>query len=40
MNCCVVPKASVGFAGVTAMETRAAAVTVSVVLPLIEPEAA
>ena len=35
-NCC--PAAIVGFAGVTVMETRVAAVTVSVVEPLTEPE--
>ena len=29
MNCSVVPRAILGFAGVTAMETRVAAVTVS-----------
>ena len=40
VNCWVVPSAIVGFAGFTAMETRDAAVTVRVVLPLIAPEVA
>lgn len=40
VNCCVVPNAMEGFAGVTAIETNAAAVTVKVVLLVIEPEAA
>jgi hypothetical protein len=34
VNCCVVPAAIDGFAGVTAIETRVGAVTVSVVDPL------
>jgi hypothetical protein len=33
VNCCVFPAATEGFAGVTAMETRVAFVTVSVVDP-------
>ena len=40
INCCVVPKAMEGFAGVTAIDRRAAAVTLRVVLPLIAPEVA
>src|SRR2546425_1280863 len=40
MNCCVVPSEIDGLAGVTAIETNAAAVTVNVVLPAIEPEVA
>ena len=40
VNCCVVPKAIDGFAGETAIETSAAAVTVSVVEPVTEPEVA
>lgn len=40
VNCWVVPRAIAGLAGVMAMETRAAAVTVSVVEPAIEPEVA
>src|SRR6202022_2729458 len=40
VNCCVLPLAIDGFAGVTAMETRVAAVTVSVVLPETAPEVA
>ena len=40
MNCWFVPNAIEGFAGVTAMETRAAAVTVRVVDPLTGPELA
>ena len=39
-NCWFVPSAMEGFAGVTAIETSAAAVTVRVVLAVIEPEAA
>ena len=34
MNCCVVPLAMLGVAGVTVMETTAAAVTVKVVVPV------
>jgi hypothetical protein len=40
VNCCVVPSGMVGIAGVTAIETRTAGVTVSVVKPLIAPEVA
>jgi len=40
VNCCVSPLATLGLAGVTAMETSAAAVTVSVVLPLMLAEVA
>src|ERR1700692_2419395 len=40
VNCWVVPRAIEGLAGVTAIETRAAAVTVSVVAPVIVPEVA
>ena len=40
MNCWFVPDAIDGFAGVTAIDTRAAAVTVSVVDPLTVPELA
>ena len=40
MNCCVVPSEIDGLVGVTAIETNAAAVTVNVVLPAIEPEVA
>ena len=40
MNCWFVPNAIDGFAGVTAIETRAALVTVSVVDPLTVPELA
>ncbi len=40
VNCCVVPSGIEGFVGVTAIETSAAAVTVNVVLPAIEPEVA
>ena len=39
-NCCLVPFAIDGVAGVTAIETRVAPVTVRVVLPLIAPLAA
>ena len=34
VNCCVLPTVTVGFAGVTAIENRVAAVTVIVVDPL------
>jgi hypothetical protein len=37
VNCCVLPAVTVGFAGVTAIDTSVAAVTVSVVLPEIAP---
>ena len=40
VNCCVVPSAIDGFAGVTARETSAAELTVSVVDPAIDPEVA
>ena len=40
VNCCVPPLAIDGFAGVTAMDTSVAAVTVSVVLPETAPEVA
>ncbi len=40
VNCWVVPATREGFAGVTAIETKVAAVTVRVVVPLIEPEVA
>src|SRR3954471_10810506 len=39
-NCCVVPSATDGDWGVTAIETRAAEVTVNAVVPVIDPEAA
>lgn len=39
-NWSVVPRGMLGIAGVTAIETNAAGVTVSVVEPLIEPEVA
>ena len=40
VNCSVVPALIEGLAGVTAIDTNVAAVTVSVVEPLIEPEVA
>ncbi len=40
VNCCVVPRAIDGVAGVTAIETRAAALTVRLVDPVTEPEVA
>jgi hypothetical protein len=40
VNCCVAPNGSVGIAGVTTIETKTAAVTVTVVEPLIVPEVA
>ena len=40
VNCCVVPFARLGSAGVTSMETRVAAVAVRVVEPEIDPEVA
>ena len=40
MNCCVEPSGRVGIAGVTAIETSTAAVTVTVVEPVIVPEVA
>jgi hypothetical protein len=40
LNCCLVPSAMEGFAGATAIEDSTAAVTVNVVMPLIDPELA
>ena len=40
MNCCVIPLAIDGLAGVTAMDCSVGAVTVSNVEPTIEPEVA
>ena len=40
MNCCVVPLAMDGTAGVTAMDCSVAAVTVNTVEPVIAPEVA
>jgi hypothetical protein len=40
VNCCVSPLATLGLVGVTAMETSAAGITVSVVLPDTAPEVA
>ena len=40
LNCCLVPSATEGFAGVTAIDESTAAVTVNVVPPLIDPEVA
>ena len=40
MNCWVVPLAIEGFAGVTAIDTKTGAVTVSAAEPLIEPDVA
>ena len=40
MNCCVRPLAIDGFAGVTAIDTRVAGVTVRTVDPTIAPEVA
>src|SRR6266704_2530973 len=40
VNCCVVPFAMLGFVGVTAIEVRVAAVTVSVVFPKTSPKVA
>jgi hypothetical protein len=40
VNCCVTPSGSVGIAGVTAIETRVADVTVTFAEPLIEAEVA
>jgi hypothetical protein len=39
-NCCVVPNAIVGFAGVTAIDTSAAVVTVNAVVPCTDPDVA
>src|SRR5258708_7335702 len=38
VNCVVVPKAIVGSAGVTVIDSKAAGVTVNVVEPLMDPE--
>ncbi len=40
VNCCVIPKGRAGIAGVTAIETNVAVVTVTVADPLIVPEVA
>src|SRR5204863_8149059 len=40
VNCCFVPFAMLGFVGVTAIEVRVAAVTVSVVFPETDPKVA
>lgn len=40
VNCCVLPAATDGAAGVTAIEVKTAAVTVSEAVPLILPEVA
>jgi hypothetical protein len=40
VNCCVVPLATDGFAGVAAIDTNAAAVTVKVADPLTVPDVA
>jgi len=40
VNCCVIPSGNVGIAGVTAIETSVAVVTVTVVEPLIDPDVA
>ncbi len=40
MNCCVVPLGTIGAAGVTAMDTRVALVTVNGVVPLTVPKVA
>ena len=40
VNCCCLPAAIDGLAGVTAIETRVAAVTVKLVVPLMESEVA
>ena len=40
VNCCVVPFAMLGSAGVTAIDTSAAALTVNVVVPEIKPDVA
>ena len=40
VNCCVAPLVIEGLAGVTAIEVRVGAVTVSLVFPLIEPKVA
>src|SRR5438132_1440725 len=40
VNCCVVPNGMLGIAGVTAIETKAADVTFSVVEPVTDPDVA
>ena len=40
MNCCVAPLVMLGFAGVTAIDCRVAAVTVSTVEPTTDPDVA
>ncbi len=40
VNCCVAPLVIEGLAGVTAIEVRVGAVTVSLVFPLTEPKVA
>ena len=40
VNCCVAPSGRVGIAGVTAIETSVAGVTVRVVEPLTDPTVA
>ena len=40
VNCCVEPLGTDGFAGVTAIETKTGAVTVSTVKPFTEPDVA
>ena len=40
VNCCVLPWAIDGFAGVTAIDTNTAAPTVRVVLPVTAPKVA
>ena len=40
VNCCILPAATEGVAGVTCIDCSVVAVTVSVVLPLIAPEVA
>ena len=40
LNCCILPWAIDGFAGVTAIDTNAAGPTVNVVLPVTAPEVA
>jgi hypothetical protein len=40
VNCCIVPSAIDGSAGVTAIDASMAAVTVNVVVPVTEPEVA
>jgi hypothetical protein len=40
VNCCVLPAGTDGFAGVTAIDDNTAAVTVNVVVPFTDPDAA